>query len=56
MAHGITGIDHAIVLASDLEQARETYRRLGFTLTPRGRHSGSPTDNYRVMFKHDYFE
>ncbi len=34
----ITGIDHVIVGVRDLESARETWRRLGFALAPRGRH------------------
>ncbi len=52
----ITGIDHAIVGVRDLENARETWRRLGFTLSPRGRHLEQPTGNYCVMFPSDYIE
>ena len=52
----ITGIDHAIVGVRDLERARETWRRLGFTLSPRGRHLEQPTGNYCVMFPSDYIE
>ena len=52
----ITGIDHAIVGVRDLESARETWRRLGFTLSPRGRHLEQPTGNYCVMFPSDYIE
>lgn len=56
MAHNITGLDHTVLAASDLEAARETYRRLGFTLTPRGRHIGWATGNYCIMFRQNYLE
>lgn len=56
MAHGIAGFDHAIVGVSDLEAARETWRRLGFVVTPRGRHIGWGTANYCVMFGANYVE
>ena len=32
------------------------WQRLGFTLSPRGRHKGWGTGNYCVMFQHDYVE
>jgi catechol 2,3-dioxygenase-like lactoylglutathione lyase family enzyme len=32
------GIDHLVLCVRDLEQARDLYRRLGFTLTPPARH------------------
>jgi catechol 2,3-dioxygenase-like lactoylglutathione lyase family enzyme len=56
MAHGITGIDHALIGVRDLEDARMAYTRLGFTLSPRGRHLGWGTANYCVMFADDYLE
>lgn len=56
MAHHIIGLDHTVLAASDLEAARETYRRLGFTLTPRGRHIGWATGNYCIMFPRNYLE
>jgi catechol 2,3-dioxygenase-like lactoylglutathione lyase family enzyme len=52
----IAGIDHAVVGVRDLEQARTSYERLGFRLTPRGRHVGHGTANYCVMFAADYVE
>ena len=52
----IAGIDHVIVGVRNLEDARETWRRLGFTLSPRGRHIDQPTGNYCVMFAADYIE
>lgn len=52
----IAGIDHALIGVSDLEAARDSYTRLGFTVTPRGRHIGWGTGNYTVMFENDYVE
>jgi catechol 2,3-dioxygenase-like lactoylglutathione lyase family enzyme len=56
MANGIEGIDHLLIGARDLERSRAAYARLGFTLTPRGRHVGWSTGNYCVMFAKDYLE
>ncbi len=56
MRNGIAGIDHVIVGVRDLEQARMGWTRLGFTLSPRGRHIGQGTANYCVMFGSDYVE
>ena len=51
----VVGLDHAVILVRDLDRARETYERLGFTLTPRGHHSlGS--QNHCIMFGRDYLE
>lgn len=52
----IAGIDHALIGVSDLERARADFERLGFTMTPRGRHVGWGTGNYTIMFEHDYVE
>ena len=52
----ITGIDHALIGVSDLKAARLSYERLGFTVTPRGRHIGWGTENHTVMFENDYLE
>jgi catechol 2,3-dioxygenase-like lactoylglutathione lyase family enzyme len=54
--HPIAGIDHVIVGVRDLESARRTWSRLGFTLSPRGSHVEQPTANYCVMFASDYIE
>lgn len=56
MANQIAGIDHAIVGVRDLERAKASFERLGFRLTPRGRHVGWGTANYCVMFEGDYIE
>lgn len=55
-ACGITGIDHTLVGVRDLEAARATWSRLGFTVTPRGRHIGWGTGNYCVMMEEGYIE
>jgi catechol 2,3-dioxygenase-like lactoylglutathione lyase family enzyme len=51
----VVGLDHAVILVRNLDRARDTYERLGFTLTPRGHHSlGS--QNHCIMFGRDYLE
>jgi catechol 2,3-dioxygenase-like lactoylglutathione lyase family enzyme len=56
MPHGIGGIDHVVVGVDDLDAARLVWTRLGFELTPRGRHFGWGTGNYCVMFERDFIE
>jgi Glyoxalase-like domain len=56
ITNGIAGIDHIIVGVRDLEAARANWARLGFTVTPRGRHIGQGTANYCIMFGRDYLE
>ncbi|MCZ6605469.1 MAG: VOC family protein [Alphaproteobacteria bacterium] len=50
----ITGIDHVVIGVKDLDGARDDFTRLGFTISPRGRHVGWGTANYTVMFENDY--
>ncbi len=52
----ITGLDHVILAVAALDAARDTWRRLGFTVTPRGRHIGWGTANYCIMLQADYIE
>ena len=52
----IAGIDHALIGVADLEAASQAYSRLGFTVTPRGRHIGWGTGNHTMMFENDYVE
>ena len=52
---GISGLDHAVIAVHDLDLARETYRRMGFTLAPRGLHSTGST-NHNIMLGRDYLE
>lgn len=55
MTNHVTGLDHVVICVHDLERARSTYARMGFTLTPRGHHSiGS--QNHCIMFGADYLE
>jgi len=52
----IDGFDHAIVGVENLEAARLSWQRLGFTTCPRGKHIGWGTANYCIMFPDDYVE
>jgi Glyoxalase-like domain len=53
----IVGLDHVVVLVRDLDRAAETWRRLGFTLAPRGIHSAHMgTGNHTMMLGPDYLE
>jgi hypothetical protein len=56
MALPAATLDHVVINArDDMDNAADTYRRLGFTLTPRGYHSlGSM--NHLAMFGTDYLE
>ena len=51
-----SGIDHSLVGVHDLDAARLTWQRLGFTVTPRGRHVGWGTANYCLMLESGYVE
>jgi hypothetical protein len=53
----VIGIDHAVVMVRDLDKAAENWRRLGFTVSPRGTHSAHMgSGNYTIMFDPDYME
>lgn len=52
----IAGIDHTLIGVRDLEAARAAWEKLGFTLTPRGRHIGWGTGNYCIMLEQGYIE
>lgn len=56
MAAPFAGIDHVVIAVEDLDRARLSWERLGFTLTPRGRHFQKGTGNYCIMFPGDYIE
>src|SRR6478735_8323971 len=44
-------------MVKDLDQAAENYKRLGFTVSPRGTHSAHMgSGNYTIMFDPDYME
>jgi catechol 2,3-dioxygenase-like lactoylglutathione lyase family enzyme len=55
-APALSGIDHTLIGVRDLEAARERWARLGFTVTPRGRHIGWGTANYCIMLERGYIE
>ncbi len=53
----VLGLDHVVVATRDLDAAGAAWRKLGFTLSPRGTHSphiGSA--NYTIVFGDDYIE
>ena len=50
MSTAITGIDHVVIAVRDLDAAATAFRRLGFALTPRGRHPRFGTANHCAMF------
>jgi hypothetical protein len=53
----IVGIDHAVVMAADLDWAAENWQRLGFSVSPRGTHSAPMgTGNFTIMLDPDYIE
>jgi Glyoxalase-like domain len=53
----VIGVDHAVVVVRDLDKAAENWRRLGFTLSPRGTHSAKMgSGNYTIMLDPDYME
>ena len=53
----IIGVDHAVVVVNDLDGAAQNWKRLGFTVSPRGTHSAKMgTGNYTIMLGEDYLE
>jgi hypothetical protein len=53
----IVGIDHAVVIVRELDQAAQNWKRLGFTISPRGTHSEQMgTGNTTIMLDPDYIE
>ena len=56
MAGPTFGIDHVIIAVRDLDRVEMNWSRLGFALTPRGRHLQRGTANYCIMFQNDYLE
>ncbi|MEO8544257.1 MAG: VOC family protein [Burkholderiaceae bacterium] len=50
-------LDHVVIVVDGLDAAADVYRRLGFTLSPRGRHGAAlGTENHTIMLSEDYFE
>lgn len=53
----ILGLDHVMVTVRDLDASAEAWKRLGFTVSPRGTHSPHlGSGNYTIMFGEDYLE
>ena len=53
----VIGVDHAVVVVRDLDRAAENWRRLGFTVSPRGTHSAKMgSGNTTIMLDPDYIE
>jgi hypothetical protein len=53
----VIGIDHAVIVVRDLDRAAENWKRLGFTVSPRGTHSAKMgSGNYTIMLDPDYME
>ncbi|MCW5235897.1 VOC family protein [Verminephrobacter eiseniae] len=55
MRKHLQGVDHAVIAVTDLDRAQADFEHLGFTLTPRGRHTKG-SENHCAMFPGDYFE
>lgn len=56
MSEAVTRFDHAMIAVSNLERAAQSYRALGFRVTPRGEHAGRGTANHCIMFPETYIE
>lgn len=53
----ILGLDHVMVTVRDLDASAAAWKRLGFTISPRGTHSAHlGSGNYTIMFGDDYLE
>jgi Glyoxalase-like domain len=53
----ILGADHVVVAVRDLDGSAAQWKRLGFTVSPRGTHSPQMgSGNYTIMFGDDYLE
>lgn len=55
MRRHVQGIDHVVIAVDEIDRAAADFERLGFTLTPRGRHT-TGSENNCIMFERDYFE
>jgi catechol 2,3-dioxygenase-like lactoylglutathione lyase family enzyme len=51
-----SGIDHPVIAVRDMSAGRAAFDRLGFTITPRGRHREWGTGNWCIMFERVYLE
>ena len=49
-------LDHVLIAVRDLDAAKDTFEKLGFKVTPEGRHPGRGTSNRLVVFGGEYLE
>ena len=56
MYNHVMGLDNVVVAVRDLAAAADSFRRLGFALTPCGHHAEWGTANHCLMFAQDYVE
>ena len=57
LSDAIGSIDHVVIAVGELTESADIYRRLGFTLSPKGVHSAAlGTENHTIMLRDDYFE
>ena len=49
-------LDHVLIAVRDLDAAKDTFERLGFKVTPEGKHPGRGTSNRLVVFGGEYLE
>jgi hypothetical protein len=53
----IVGLDHIVVAVRNLDVAEAAWKRLGFTVSPRGTHSAHlGSGNHTIVFGEDYIE
>jgi hypothetical protein len=56
MYNGILSLDHPLIAVADMQQSKQVYEKLGFTIPPRGSHIEWGTGNWCIMFANDYLE
>jgi Glyoxalase-like domain len=53
----IVGLDHVVVAVRNLDAAEAAWKRIGFTVSPRGTHSAHlGSGNHTIVFAEDYIE
>lgn len=48
--------DHAVLITRDLGRCADAFRRMGFTVSPRGEHDVLQTLNHTIVFPENYLE